>query len=396
MDFYKNVVGHHQVKEILLNADSKSTIFWGESGIGKTTIATCYARQLKFLGHKVWSMPGSSFSSSDFREFVDSLSGDTPAVVLIDELQYLNKKQQQMLLVPIENNKIILVATTTENVSSYFISGIVSRCRAIHMYGANLGEVENFLKSKYPELSEELLYRVVSQARWDIRRCLEICDDLKSMYKVQDGKELSEDVLNSILTRGKPLATVEALKSALQKSIRGGDSDSACLYAMSLLEMGELEMLCRRMRVIVSEDIGLSNLSAVEVVNGCLYNALQLGMPECKFPIIQAVIYLSLSAKSNSVGKTIQKCETYDLNNIVPPKHISSEHADGYKYVHDYEGHIVEQNYYPLGIDSSERIVYLEDTGEQESCILEAYTNVRKILGYDSSDMGSVESDDTV
>jgi putative ATPase len=184
---------------------------------------------------------------------------------------------------------------------------------------------------------------------------------------------------NYKLISSKPVtnyATIESLKSAVQKSIRGSDPDAACLYAYELLQNNGLEILCRRLRVIVSEDIGLTDPTSVTIVSGLIDNALNLGMPEARIPVIEAVLYMSLQPKSNSVMQVLSNLSSLDLNKAVPPSNISSEYAHGYIYPHDFPNHYVAQNYMPENLVGTK--VYNPDSpGAWESARLSYWNKLK-------------------
>ena len=330
-------IGHKTVKRILDNTKLYPTIFWGPPGIGKTTIATEYAHVVAAeMEGSFIRCSGPSLSSAQLRDYTDS---DKPLVLLIDEIQYLNKKQQQILLTPLERNQnLLLLATTTENPNSFCLPAILSRCRSIRMRPPSIEEIEDAFKDA---AEPQILRALIEKSGGDIRR-------LKTDLEMYDTTEDDED-LEEILGVQRIDASTESLKSAYQKSVRGSNPDAACLYAEQLCEKGELEALCRRMRVIVSEDVGLANYDIVAPVTACINNALALGMPEARIPIIEATLLMALSPKSNSVVIVNEKYDELRKSgrNIAPPPNIASAGARNYIYPHDFKYHWVEQKYLP-------------------------------------------------
>jgi putative ATPase len=140
-----------------------------------------------------------------------------------------------------------------------------------------------------------------------------------------------------------------AYKSALQKSIRGSDPDAAVFWLMQLLEGGDILSPARRMLVMASEDVGMADPGAVSVVLSCVLAAERLGLPEARYPLTQAAVYLALAPKSNAIGKA-HGAATADIHagrgTRVPP-HIASECAPGYQYPHDAPNHWLPQQYLP-------------------------------------------------
>lgn len=330
-------IGHKTVKRILDTTKLYPTIFWGPPGIGKTTIATEYAIvAAATMRGSFYSCSGPSLTTAQLREYADS---DTPLVLLIDEIQYLNKKQQQVLLTPLERNQnLLLLATTTENPNSFCLPAILSRCRSIRMRPPSIEEIEGAFKDA---AEPQILRALIEKSGGDIRR---LKTDLEMYDTIEDDEDLEE-----ILGVQHIDASTESLKSAYQKSVRGSNPDAACLYAEQLCEKGELEALCRRMRVIVSEDVGLANYDIVAPVTACINNALALGMPEARIPIIEATLLMALSPKSNSVVIVNEKYDELRKSgrNIAPPPSIASAGARNYIYPHDFKYHWVEQKYLP-------------------------------------------------
>ena len=330
-------IGHKTVKRILDTTKLYPTIFWGPPGIGKTTIATEYAIvAAATMRGSFYSCSGPSLTTAQLREYADS---DTPLVLLIDEIQYLNKKQQQVLLTPLERNQnLLLLATTTENPNSFCLPAILSRCRSIRMRPPSIEEIESAFKDA---AEPQILRALIEKSGGDIRR---LKTDLEMYDSIEDDEDLEE-----ILGVQHIDASTESLKSAYQKSVRGSNPDAACLYAEQLCEKGELEALCRRMRVIVSEDVGLANYDIVAPVTACINNALALGMPEARIPIIEATLLMALSPKSNSVVIVNEKYDELRKSgrNIAPPPNIASAGARNYIYPHDFKYHWVEQKYLP-------------------------------------------------
>lgn len=341
---YKEIIGHDVVKRILQNTPYQSTIFEGSTGIGKSTIARAYAANNNGgLNSDSIIQANGTMINTDFLRKISTTSIHT---LIIDEFQYLSKKQQQLLLEPIETGKIILIATTTENTKSFCFPAILSRCRVLHMYRPTdeeiLESIDEDIKSMF---DKNILENLVHSDHGDIRQILR---DLSTIVAASNDRLITKELYKEVFNKqANNPATVESLKAALQKSIRGSDPNAASLYALQLMENGELEVLCRRLRVIISEDIGLGATEIVSAASACIDNALKLGMPEARIPIINAVLMMSMVPKSNSVMSVISKYLEIDKNDIVPPAHIASEYPKDYKYPHDYPNHYVRQQYMP-------------------------------------------------
>lgn len=165
------------------------------------------------------------------------------------------------------------------------------------------------------------------------------------------------------------------LLSALQKSIRGSDENAALHYAARLIKAGDLLSLCRRLLVIASEDVGLAYPQAVVITKACVDSALQLGLPEARIPIAEAIVLLATAPKSNStylaMDAAIDDVEKYGALDF--PRHLQNKHFDGedakvkgqhYLYPHDYPNHYVKQQYLPD--DIADKIYYEFGQNKQE------------------------------
>lgn len=380
---YDNIIGHKNIIKILNSSPLRSTIFEGRPGIGKSTLAYAYIAEMlkrenptistddairdgKKLG-LIQEANGTMISTSYLRSF-------RGRILILNEIQYLNKKQQQLFLDPLEHNRFILIATTTEPTKSVCLPALLSRCRVLYLKPPNKSEIIDGLSKLYPSISydnDNTLEYIINYNNSDIRK---LTNDIECMSNISNPitKELVEEYYGSVINSD---ATVSSLKSALQKSIRGSDPDAACMYALTMLRLGELEQLCRRLRVIASEDIGLCNNDAVLLVNSCIDNALNLGMPEAEYPIVHAVLYMALQPKSNSVATVISEFNNISINEVIPPPNIASEYSKDYIYPHAYPNNYVYQNYKPLSLYS--RSLYIPGNNNYELG-LQAYWNAVK------------------
>ena len=177
------------------------------------------------------------------------------------------------------------------------------------------------------------------------------------------------------------------LLSALHKSIRGSDENAAIHYAARLMEAGDLLPLCRRLLCIASEDIGLAYPMAIPIVKAAVDTALQLGMPEARLPLANAVILLATSPKSNSAYMAVNAA----LEDIKAglsgdfPRALQNVHFDGadaavkgqhYLYPHDYPHHWVRQQYLPDSL--ANRVYYQYGENRAEQAAREYWAKIKK------------------
>lgn len=367
----RHILGQGKVlRRMIESGNVPNLIFYGPPGVGKTTVATIIAKQAK---KKLCRLNGTTASTADLREVVgqlDTIDGMGGVVLYLDEIQYLNKKQQQTLLEFIEDGSVTLIASTTENPYFYVYNAILSRSTVFEFKSVEPAEVRRavdraFVKAAAyygatPEIEDGVADYIAAACGGDVRKSLNAVEMLVAAAEggavtLSDAREIAQ---KSALRCDRAGDEHYDLVSALQKSIRGSDENAALHYLARLLEAGDLLSPCRRLLVIASEDIGLAYPMAAVIVKSCVDSALQLGLPEGRIPLAQAVVLLCTAPKSNSaeeaINAAIADIQTGHVGNI--PRCLQNKHYDGaeveekgqfYKYPHDYPNHYVEQQYLP-------------------------------------------------
>lgn len=380
------------LRRIIESGKIPNMIFYGSSGIGKTTVARIIAENTNMTMHK---LNGTSASIADIKQIVaetETFGGINGILLYLDEIQYLNKKQQQSLLEYIENGKITLIASTTENPYFYVYNAIISRSTVFEFKPLTADEVLPAVKRAFQLMAQELRMRlrlesgvaefIAQGCGGDVRKSLntvELC--------ILSG-DSEDDVLTVSLETAKQLTQRSNMKydrdgdqhydilSALQKSIRGSDENAAIHYAARLIEAGDIISLSRRLLVIASEDIGLAYPQAVAITKACVDSAMQLGLPEARIPLAQAVIMLATAPKSNSAYiamdgalADIQSGLALDFPRCLQNKHFDGDDVknkgQNYLYPHDYPNHWVEQQYLPDSLKGRKYYQYGENKNEQ-------------------------------
>ncbi len=378
--------------EVIQGGEIPNLIFYGPSGVGKTTVANIIAAK---SNKKLYKLNATTCSVSDIKSIIselDTIMTGNGVILYLDEIQNFNKKQQQSLLEVIENGKITLIASTTENPYFYIYNALLSRCCVYEFKALEPCDIakaaERAVKileeeySKEIEFEKEAISHLANTAGGDVRKCL-------------NGVEMA--VLAKIYTEGKITVTLDdvcqvtgktALKydkdgdnhydllSAFQKSIRGSDPDAAVYYLGRLILSGDLMSICRRLMVIASEDIGLAYPMASVIVKSCCDSAFQLGFPEARIPLANATLTLANAPKSNSainaIDGAISAIENGDTGDI--PAHLKDAHYGGatklgrgltYKYPHAFENHYVKQQYLPDKIKNEKFYIPGENKNEQ-------------------------------
>ncbi|MGN0602256.1 MAG: replication-associated recombination protein A [Oscillospiraceae bacterium] len=380
------------LRRIIESGKIPNMIFYGPSGGGKTTVARIIAENANMTMYK---LNGTSASISDIKNIVaetETFSGINGILLYLDEIQYLNKKQQQSLLEYIENGKITLISSTTENPYFYVYNAVISRSTVFEFKPLSADEVLPAVKRAFQIMAQELRMRlrlesgvaehIAGGCGGDVRKSLNTVE-LCILSADSDG-----DILTVTLENAKQLTQRSNMKydrdgdqhydilSALQKSIRGSDENAAIHYAARLIEAGDIISLSRRLLVIASEDIGLAYPQAVSIVKACVDSAMQLGLPEARIPLAQAVILLATAPKSNSAYLAMDKALAdirsglaLDFPRCLQNKHFDGEDAEtkgqNYLYPHDYPNHWVEQQYMPDSLKGKKYYEYGENKNEQ-------------------------------
>ncbi|MBE6890740.1 MAG: replication-associated recombination protein A [Ruminococcaceae bacterium] len=371
----KHLVGPGKpLRKIIESGIIPNMIFYGYSGIGKTTLAKIIADR---TNKTLYVLNATTASTGDIKQIIsdlDSLAGQNGVILYLDEIQYFNKKQQQILLEFIENGSITLIASTTENPYFYVYNAILSRSTVFEFKPVDRYEVIKavnrafeIVKSENAEVEytiEKGVSEHISQTcGGDVRKAMNSVELLTALKVGQTSVNITLEDAKAISQKSNMRYDRDGdahydILSAFQKSIRGSDENAALHYLARLLEGGDLASICRRLLVIASEDIGLAYPQAASIVKSCVDSSLQLGLPEARIPLAQAVILLATAPKSNSVvcaiDAAIEKVRTGEYGDI--PDHLKDSHYAGaekmgrgteYKYPHSYENNYIKQQYLP-------------------------------------------------
>lgn len=380
------------LRRIIESGSVPNMIFYGPSGIGKTTVARIIAENSNMVLHK---LNGTTASISDIKDIIartDTFEGMNGILLYLDEIQYLNKKQQQSLLEYIENGQITLIASTTENPYFYVYNAIISRSTVFEFKPVEPEEVKPAIKRAFGILAEErglklqvengVIDHIALGCGGDVRKSLntvELCvlaadnDGEKLIVRMDNVKALTQ---RSNMRYDRDGDQHYDILSALQKSIRGSDENAALHYAARLMEAGDIISLSRRLLVIAAEDIGLAYPQAISIVKSCVDSAMQLGLPEARIPLAQAVILLATAPKSNSVIMAIDEAIA-DIQKGIKgdfPRNLQNKHFDGddaqvkgqfYLYPHNFPDHWVQQQYLPDDLLGRKYYEYGDNKNEQ-------------------------------
>jgi putative ATPase len=368
-------------------------IFYGPPGVGKTTVARILAQSAGKSLHKLNGTTASTADIKDVIERLDSFEGLHGVVLYLDEIQYLNKKQQQSLLEYIENGSITLISSTTENPYFYVYNAIISRSTVFEFKPVTPQQIQPAIRRAFDLMAEDIgvsltledgvVEHIARGCGGDVRKSIntvELCV-LSAERDEENGRTVKMETVRQLTQRSNMRYDREGdehydILSALQKSIRGSDENAALHYAARLIEAGDIISLCRRLLVIASEDVGLAYPMAAVITKACVDSALQLGLPEARIPLAEAIIMLATSPKSNSAESAIDAALAVVRSSgaLDFPRHLQNKHFDGaeaqvrgqhYLYPHDYPNHWVQQQYLPDALIGQVYYHYGDNKSEQ-------------------------------
>ncbi len=391
------------LRKIIDSGTIPNMIFYGPSGVGKTTVARIIAEN---CGMSLYKLNGTSSSVSDIKDViaqVGTFGAENGILLYLDEIQYLNKKQQQSLLEYIENGDITLIASTTENPYFSVYNAVISRSTVFEFKPVTAEQLIPAIRRGFRLLSEESGSEIVATDEicrtiaygcgGDVRKAMNTVELCALCGEIIDGKTvITEETMKTLVQRSNMRYDRDGdqhydILSAFHKSIRGSDENAALHYAARFIEAGDILPLCRRLLCIACEDVGLAYPQAIVITKACVDSALQLGLPEARLPIAEAIILLATAPKSNSaytaIAAALDDVKSCDALNF--PRHLQNKHFDGngakvvgqhYLYPHDFTNHYVKQQYLPDAL--ANRVYYEFGDNKQEQAAL-AYR--KKLLG---------------
>ncbi len=388
----KHILGEDGLLRRVIEAGNvPNLIFYGPSGTGKTTVANIIAQRTNRPLHRLNATTASIADIKAIMDEIGTLMAPEGVLLYLDEIQYFNKKQQQSLLEFMENGKITLIASTTENPFFAVFGAVLSRATvfefkqitaqdALPAVDRGISIMEGRLGAKV-ECEDGVREHIAASCGGDIRKAMNALELLISAAKREQGKLLvtlsdtKTAVQKSAMRYDREGDAHFDIASALMKSMRGSDPDAALHYLARLLEAGDMITAIRRILCSASEDVGMAYPQAALIVKALVDNALQLGLPEARLPLAQAVVLLATAPKSNSVymGIAAAMADVRAGHTGGIPREMQNVHADsagmerdqGYLYPHDYPGHWVKQQYLPDELKNRRYYQYGDNKTEQ-------------------------------
>ncbi len=392
------------LRRIMESGRIPNLIFYGPSGVGKTTVARILAEQTDMRLHK---LNGTTASTADIKavvEELDTFAGMNGILLYLDEIQYFNKRQQQTLLEFIENGRITLIASTTENPYFYVYNAILSRSTVFEFKPVEAAEIVPAVERGFRLMQQErerpvtveegVCAHIASSCGGDVRKALnavELC--------VLAGEPEEDGGVTVTLDTARQLAQRSAMRydregdehydiiSAYQKSMRGSDANAALHYLARLLEAGDLPSACRRLMVCASEDVGLAYPQILPIVKAAVDIALQVGLPEARIPLADAVVLVCQAPKSvsayNAIAAAMADIQAGKSGPV--PRQLQNKHYDGaevenkgqfYEYPHAYPGHWVRQQYLPDALKDA--VYYVPGDNKTEQSFSAYWKDIKK------------------
>lgn len=369
----KHLIGKNKViTNLVKNKKLFSMILYGTPGIGKTSIAISIVEELQVRYRMLNAVIN---NKKDFDIVVEEAKLYNGIVLIMDEIHRLNKDKQDLLLPYLESGLITLIGMTTANPYHAINPAIRSRCQIFELKSLDNEDIKQAINKVITSnilenisIDNDAINYIINNSNNDLRYVYNL---IEVAYYASNNGHLTLNLVKSISAKGNIYIDKNGdgyydTISAFQKSIRGSDVNASLYYLAVLIEAGDIDIICRRLSVIVYEDIGLANPNLGPHVDAAINNALRLGLPEARIPLAEVVIELALSPKSNSaeiaIDKALNDVRTKKIGKV--PKHIVN-HSPDYKYPHDYKHDYVKQQYLPDEIKGAIYYTPKENKNEQ-------------------------------
>ena len=354
----------------------RSSIFYGPPGTGKTTVAKILAQSQGWV-----YVPLSAVATgiAEVRKVAEQAHGrwglqGRGTVVFLDEIHRFSKSQQDVLLPFVEDGTFVLLGATTENPWVSLNNALISRCLLMEFYALKPHHIERLLKRAWEQrltwwrdgaLESSVLPAIAQRVGGDARMALTVLERLTMLADSQGQAELTEEALQRVWKDFAAYYDAHGdfhydLASAFIKSIRGSDPDAALYWMGRMLKGGEdPRFITRRLLVHAAEDVGLADPHALTLAHAASWALETVGLPEARIPMAQAVLYLAMAPKSNSVVKALAALDEAlvkfpdapvpdDLRDHSYQPRIATQ----YRYPHEAPGHFLPDSHLPPPLQS--------------------------------------------
>ena len=376
----KHILGENKLLYRAIKADKlSSVIFYGPPGTGKTTLAKVIANT---SDSEFRQINATVAGKKDMEEVVNAAKDSLGmygkrTILFVDEIHRFNKGQQDYLLPFVEDGTIILIGATTENPYFEVNSALISRSTIFELKELDKEDIKILINRAISDevkgmgaygakMSEDAIDFLADIANGDARTALNAVElAVLTTDRGADGViHIDIDTIEECVQQRNPRYDKSGDNhydtiSAFIKSMRGSDPDAAIYYLARMLNAGEsVTFIARRIMICAAEDVGLADPQALVVAVSAAEAVHQLGMPEARIPLAEAVLYIANAPKGNAAYMAIDKAldfvkrePAYQIPAYLKDAHYGGAkelgHGIGYKYPHDYEGHYVEQQYLP-------------------------------------------------
>jgi putative ATPase len=390
----QHLIGPGKILREIIDQDKiPSLIFWGPPGVGKTTLAEIIAKktQANFITFSAVTS-GINDIKKVMQEAEMNREMGQRTIVFIDEIHRFNKAQQDAFLPFVEKGSITLIGATTENPSFEINSALLSRCKVFVLKSLTENDLVELLKKALAnkkafqtevEIDPDTIHLIASYANGDARVALNTLE----MAVINSNSEAGKTKVD--LDDIRQLLNTKSLRydkngeehyniiSALHKSMRNSDTNSAIYWVTRMLEGGEDPLyIARRLVRFASEDIGLADTNALNVAINAFQACQFLGMPECDVHLIETVIYLSVAPKSNAVYKASlrAKKDVKKYGNLPVPLQIRNAptklmknlgYGKDYQLAHDYKDKLTTMKTVPKEVENSKYYLPTEQGKEK-------------------------------
>ena len=387
----EHLLGNGRVLRRMIEQDRiSSMIFWGPPGVGKTTLAQIIAQMTRsvFINFSAVTSGIKEIRAVMEKAELNRQIGQR-TIVFVDEIHRFNKAQQDAFLPFVEKGSIILIGATTENPSFEVNGALLSRCRVFVLQPLSANHLLKMLRHALQspkgfgeqeiEITDDLLNLIANFANGDARSALSTLEMVVLNGDMQDGKVIvTKEILEQCISKKSLLYDKNGeehynLISALHKSMRNSDPDAAVYWLARMLEAGEDPLyVARRVTRFASEDVGMADPRALEIAVAAYQACHFIGMPECTVHLTEAVVYMSLAPKSNSMETAYNTARVDALNMIAEPVPLvirnaptklmkNLQYGKGYQYAHDTEDKLTNMQCLP---DSLLGKTYYQPTDE--------------------------------
>jgi putative ATPase len=383
-----HLVGEGKVlSKLIQKGHLPSIILWGPAGTGKTTLARLLADA---VSAQLMQLSAVNSGVADARKIMEGASGGMFRTVLfVDEVHRWSKAQQDVLLPAVEAGTVTLIGATTENPYFSLNGPLLSRCLLLRLEPLSTVDIVELLRRALADsdrglgsllltIEDEALDPLAEIAGGDARMALTGMEAAALAAESAGVTAITRDLAADAVQRKAVVYDRQGdahydVISAFIKSIRGSDPDAALFWLARMLEAGEdARFIARRMIVHASEDVGLADPRALLIAVAAAQAVEHVGLPEARLNLAEAAIYLARAPKSNSVYTALSKAMEDAVSADPVPEHLRDTsyagakklgHGQGYRYPHDYPGHVVEQEYRPVRYRGTR---YFEPSGQGE------------------------------